>query len=83
MPSCCMIAREHRHAFNDVMGVGQNLLWNVRRTMLADGATHCADSVLDRTILRRTKPIIADIANNLGHALDHIATAARQFQLMI
>jgi len=71
-------AQAHRRAFNDVVGVGQNLLWNVRRAILADGATHSADLVLDRTILRRTKPIIADVANNLVHALDHIAAAARR-----
>src|SRR5437868_5483133 len=31
---------------------------------------------LNRGILRRAKPIIGDIANNLRHALDHVASAA-------
>jgi hypothetical protein len=68
-------AQAHRRAFNRLVGIGQNLLWNVRRTVLADGATHGAELVLDRAILRQTKPIVADIANNLVHALDHIAAA--------
>jgi hypothetical protein len=71
-------AQAHRRAFNALVGFGENLLWNIRRTMLPDGATHGAELVLDRAILRRTKPVVADIANNLVHALDHIAAAARR-----
>lgn len=32
---------------------------------------------MDRAILRELKPVIADIANNLVHALDRVAAAAR------
>lgn len=71
-------AQAHRREFGSLVGAGPNLLWNVRRVALPDEATHGAELVVDRTILRRTKPIIADIANNLVHALDHIAATARR-----
>ena len=71
-------AQAHRREFNGMVSIGQNRLWAVRRTMFPDGATHGAELVIDRAILRRTKPIVADIANNLVHALDHIAAAARR-----
>jgi hypothetical protein len=70
-------AQAHRCEFGRLVGVGPNLMWNVRRAALPDDATHNAKLVLDRMILRRTKPIIADIANNLVHSLDHIAATAR------
>lgn len=38
---------------------------------------HAAELTLDRAILQELKPVIADIANNLVHALDHVAAAAR------
>lgn len=71
-------AQAHRGEFSNLVGIGPDLLWNVRRAALGDGATYSADLVLDRAVLRRTKPVIADIANNLVHALDHIAAAARR-----
>jgi hypothetical protein len=71
-------AQAHRQQFAECTGVGNGLLWNVRRTANADGSVHGAELVLDRNRLKQAKPIIADIANNLVHSLDHIAAAARR-----
>ncbi|QXF12287.1 hypothetical protein [Sphingopyxis terrae] len=71
-------AQTHRRHFHDCTGVGDGLLWDIRRTASPDGAVHSADLILDRSVLKQAKPIIADIANNLVHALDHIAAAARR-----
>ncbi|GEM_PF-1228139 len=70
-------AQTHRGEFNARSGAGAGGLWHVGRSTSADGATHTAELTLDRTILRELKPVIADIANNLVHALDHVAAAAR------
>ncbi len=70
-------AQTHRREFNARHGAGAGRLWDLRRSTSADGTAHTAELTLDRTILRELKPVIADIANNLVHALDHVAAAAR------
>lgn len=70
-------AQTHRREFNARNGAGAGRLWDLRRSTSADGTTHTAELVLDRANLRELKPVIADIANNLVHALDHVAAAAR------
>ncbi|HMN53430.1 MAG TPA: hypothetical protein PKC32_04495 [Sphingopyxis sp.] len=71
-------AQAHRQHFHHRTGIGDGLLWDIRRTTSPDGSVHGADLILDRDALKRAKPVIADIANNLVHALDHIAAAARR-----
>lgn len=70
-------AQTHRGEFHARASAGTGGLWGIRRSTPADGAAHAAELTLDRTILRELKPVIADTANNLVHALDHVAAAAR------
>lgn len=71
------LAQTHQREFNAGNGACAGRLWDLRRSTSADGTTHTAELILDRTTLRELKPVIADIANNLVHALDHVAAAAR------
>lgn len=50
-------------------------LWQLRSVRGGDGIS-TGTLFLDRTVLRKMKPVISDIANNLIHALDHVAASA-------
>ncbi|RUN75055.1 hypothetical protein EJC47_18455 [Sphingomonas sp. TF3] len=63
-------AQDHIGAFNRLNAS----LWQLKHGRLPDG-TFTGTLVLDRAVLRAMKPVISDIANNLIHALDHVAAA--------
>jgi hypothetical protein len=71
-------AQAHKREFNQILAAGPGRLWTLKRTVSPDGSIHSAELVVDRAVQRRTKPILADVANNLRHALDHVTAAARR-----
>ena len=70
-------AQTHKRELGGLLGAGPGLLWNIGRSISADGQ-HRAELRIDRGAQRRAKPILADVANNLVHALDHVTAAARK-----
>jgi len=70
-------AQAHKRELDSLSGAGPGLLWNIERSISPDGR-HCAELRIDRNVQRRAKPILADVANNLVHALDHVTAAARK-----
>lgn len=70
-------AQAHKRELNGLLGAGPGLLWNIERSTSPDGQ-HRAELRIDRSVQRRAKPILADVANNLVHALDHVTAAARK-----
>lgn len=71
-------AQTHMREFKRLTGLGPGLLWDVRRSGGSGEAAHVADLVLDRSVMRACKAVLSDAANNLIHALDHVAAAARR-----
>lgn len=69
-------AQVHVRSFNQLNDSRDGGLWRI------DGGREGAEGpftgtlVLDRAVLRSMKPVIGDIANNLIHALDHVAAVA-------
>lgn len=70
-------AQSHKRELDGLLGAGPGLLWNIERSIMPNGI-HRAELRIDRATQRRTKPILADVANNLVHALDHVTAAARK-----
>ncbi len=70
-------AQTHKRELDSLLRAGPGLLWNIGRSTLPEGQ-HRAQLQIDRGVQRRTKPILADLANNLVHALDHVTAAARK-----
>lgn len=67
-------AQDHIGTFNRLNSVDAGL-WQLKDGRLPDGI-FTGTLILDRAVLRAMKPVISDIANNLIHALDHVAAAA-------
>lgn len=70
-------AQAHKRELGGLLGAGHGLLWNIARSTSPEGL-HRAELRIDRGAQRRAKPILADVANNLVHALDHVTAAARK-----
>lgn len=70
-------AQSHKRQLDGLLGAGPELLWNIGRSTSPEGL-HRAELRIDRAIQRQAKPILADVANNLVHALDHVTAAARK-----
>jgi hypothetical protein len=51
-------------------------VWQLVSGREPEGGAFTCTLMLDRTVLRKMKPVIGDIANNLIHALDQVAAAA-------
>ncbi len=70
-------AQAHKRELGALLGAGPGLLWNIGRGTSPEGQ-HSAELRIDRGAQRRAKAILADVANNLVHALDHVTAAARK-----
>ncbi|WP_257539506.1 hypothetical protein [Sphingobium sp. CFD-1] len=70
-------AQAHKRELNGLLGAGPDLLWNIGRSISPEGQ-HRAELRINRRAQRRAKPVLADVANNLVHALDHVTAAARK-----
>jgi hypothetical protein len=70
-------AQAHKRELGNLLGAGLGLLWNIGRSTSPEGQ-HFAELRIDRGVQHRAKPILADVANNLVHALDHVTAAARK-----
>lgn len=70
-------AQAHKRELGGLLGAGPGLLWDIGRSTSPEGQ-HRAELRIDRGVQRRAKPILADVANNLVHALDHVTAAARK-----
>lgn len=70
-------AQTHKRELDSLLSAGPGLLWNIGRSTSPEGR-HRAELRIDRGVQRHTRPILADVANNLVHALDHITAAARK-----
>ena len=70
-------AHVHKRELDRLLGAGPTLLWNIKRSIAPEGQ-HRAELWIDRNVQRKAKPVLADIANNLVHALDHVTAAARK-----
>ena len=70
-------AQAHKRELNGLLGAGPGLLWNIERSTSPEGQ-HRAELRIDRSAQHRAKPILADVANNLVHAFDHVTAAARK-----
>ena len=70
-------AEAYKRELGGLLGAGPGMLWNIGRPISPEGR-HRAELRIDRRVQRRAKPILADIANNLIHALDHVTAAARK-----
>jgi hypothetical protein len=70
-------AQAHKRELDRLLGAGPGLLWNIRRSASPEGQ-HRAELRIEREVQRLAKPVLADVANNLVHALDHVTAAARK-----
>lgn len=70
-------AQAHKRELGGLLSAGTGLLWDIGRSTSSEGQ-HGAELRIDRGVQRRAKPILADVANNLVHALDHVTAAARK-----
>lgn len=70
-------AQAHKRELDELLGAGAGLLWTIARSITPEGQNR-AELLIGRDVQRRAKPILADIANNLVHALDHVTAAARK-----
>lgn len=70
-------AQAHKRELDGLLGAGPGLLWNIARSIAPQGQ-HRAELRIERDVQRQAKPTLADVANNLVHALDHVTAAARK-----
>jgi len=68
-------AQDHVAEYNRRSGT-EPLLWQIVSGREPESGTFTGTLILDRSLLRAMKPVIADIANNLIHSLDQVAAAA-------
>ena len=68
-------ARKHQREFNSLIwGDDQPRLWSIEENQEKDGSYTYALFV-DQSRLKELKPVVADLANNLVHALDQLVGA--------
>lgn len=81
--ACALLARARKHyeELNGLVGGGAGSdIWSIRQDRDRENGEWLYRLELDRSKLTSAKPVIADIANNVVSALDHVVAAMAKAQ---